>query len=115
MFFAVSHNQCDQIMKFIGLWATIQSLWQQLISPNLLHTQAIFIKVSKSLIFLVKSFWGNFYRHLAIFSGHSAHNQVFYLSKDEDESTNYEKVEKIWREKFGLKKAVKQDQTAPCF
>ena len=105
MFFAVSHNQCDQIGKFIGLLATIQSLWQQLISPNLLH----------SLIFLVKSFWGNFYRHLAIFSGHSAHNQVFYLSKDEDESTNYEKVEKIWREKFGLKKAVKQDQTAPCF
>ena len=27
-----------------------------------------------SIIFLVKSFLGNFYRHLAIFSGHTAHN-----------------------------------------
>ena len=39
------------------------SLWQQLICPNLPHTQAIFVKVSKSFIFLVKSFLGNFYRH----------------------------------------------------
>ena len=31
----------------------------------------IFVKVSKSIIFLVKSFLGNFYRHLAIFSGHT--------------------------------------------
>ena len=40
-----------------ALWATFSSLWQQLICPNL----------PKSLIFLVKSFLGNFYRHLAIF------------------------------------------------
>ena len=32
-----------------------------------------FVKVSKSLIFLVKSFLGNLYRHLAIFSGHPDH------------------------------------------
>ena len=31
-----------------------------------------FVKVSKSLIFLVKSFLGNFYKILAIFSGHTA-------------------------------------------
>ena len=30
-----------------------------------------FCKVSKSFIFPVKSFLGNFYRHLAIFSGHT--------------------------------------------
>ena len=30
-----------------------------------------FVKVSKSIIFLVKSFLGNFYRRLAIFSGHT--------------------------------------------
>ena len=30
-----------------------------------------FIKVSKSIIFLVKYFLGNFCRHLAIFSGHT--------------------------------------------
>ena len=30
-----------------------------------------FLKVSRSIIFLVKSFLGNFYRQLAIFSCHS--------------------------------------------
>ena len=58
-------NQCDQIGRFIGLWATFQSLWQQLICPNLSHSKAIF--VSKAIIFIEKSFWGNFYRHFAIF------------------------------------------------
>ena len=28
-------HQCDQIGRFIGLWATLKSLWQQLICPNL--------------------------------------------------------------------------------
>ena len=63
----VTHYQCDQIGRFIGLWASIQSLWPQLIYPNLLHSSAIFVKVSKSWIFLVKSFLGNFYGHLVIF------------------------------------------------
>ena len=58
---------CDQIGRFNGLWETFQSLWQQLICLNLLHSYAIFVKVSKSLIFLVKSFLGNFYSQLAIF------------------------------------------------
>ena len=58
-------QQCDQIGRFI--WATFRSLWQQVVCPNLPHSQAIFVKVSKSLIFLVKSFLGNFYRHLANF------------------------------------------------
>ena len=53
-------NQCDQIGRFIGLWATFQSLWQQLVCPNHPHSQAIFVNVSKSFIFLVKSFLGNF-------------------------------------------------------
>ena len=43
------------------------SLWQQLICPNLSHSKANFGKLSKSSIFLLKSFLGNFYRHLAIF------------------------------------------------
>ena len=63
--------QCDQIWRFIGLCATFQSLWQQLICPNLPHFYAIFVKVSKSFIFLMKSLLGNFSRHLAIFSGHT--------------------------------------------
>ena len=56
----VHHCQCDQI-------------WQQLFSPNLPHSLANFGKVSKSSIFLLKSFLGNFYGHLAIFSGHTDH------------------------------------------
>ena len=32
-----------------------------------------FVKESKSIIFLVKSFLAKFYRHLAIFSGHTGH------------------------------------------
>ena len=59
--------QCDQIGRFLGLWATFLSLWQQLVCPNLPHSQTILVKVSKCLIFLVKSFLVKFYRHLAIF------------------------------------------------
>ena len=44
-----------------------KALGQQLICPNLPHSQAIFEKVSKSFIFPLKSYLGNFYRHLAIF------------------------------------------------
>ena len=62
-----SDGQCDQIGQFIALWATFQSRWQQWLCPNRPHCQAIFVKVSKSFIFLVKSFSGNFYRDLAIF------------------------------------------------
>ena len=40
---------------------------KQLLCPNLPHSKAILVKVSKSLIFQVKSFLGNFNRHLAIF------------------------------------------------
>ena len=44
-----------------------KAFFQQLIIPNLLHSKSIFVKVSKSIIFLVKPFLGNFYRHLANF------------------------------------------------
>ena len=35
-----------------------------------------FVKVSKYIIFLVKSFLGNFYRHFAICSGHTDYNSL---------------------------------------
>ena len=38
-----------------------------MILPKLPTLYSIFVKVLKSFIFLVKSFLGNFYRHLAIF------------------------------------------------
>ena len=59
-------DQDDQIGQFIGLWTNFQSLWQQLIYPNLPHSWAIFVKVLKIYHFLVKSILDNFYRHLAI-------------------------------------------------
>ena len=37
-----------------------------------------FLKVSKSFIFLVKSFWGNFYRHLATFYWSHCRQGKFY-------------------------------------
>ena len=59
--------QCDQIGWFNALYTTFQSLCQQLFCPNCLHYYTIFVKSSKTLIFLLKSFLGNFYRHLMIF------------------------------------------------
>ena len=63
--------QCDQIGQFISLWVTFQSLCQQLFCQNHPHFLAIFVKRSKSFMFLVESFLGNFYRHLATFTGHT--------------------------------------------
>ena len=63
----VIEEQCDQIGRFIALWTIFQSLWQQLFCPNQPHFYAIFGKVSKPFIFLMKYFLGNFYRHLATF------------------------------------------------
>ena len=63
----LSRRRCDQIGRFFGLWTTFQSLWEQLNCQNLPQSYEIFVKVSKSIIFLVKSFLGNFFRHLAVF------------------------------------------------
>ena len=66
----VTQKQSDQIGRFIALRATFQSLWQQLFCPNF---YTIFVKAKKSFIFLVKSFLGNFYSHLAIFYARHAY------------------------------------------
>ena len=46
-------------------------LQQGLQWDQILRFIVIFVKVSKSIIFLLKSLLGNFYRHLAIISGHT--------------------------------------------
>ena len=59
----------------------ILSLWQQLICPNLPHSQA-FCKGVKIYLFFIKITLGNFYnRHLAIFSGHTAHHLRLWLTR----------------------------------
>ena len=59
-------TQYDQIGRFIALWATFQSLCNNYFSQIALFL-TILVKVSKSFIFIFKSFWVNFYRHLATF------------------------------------------------
>ena len=64
-----------------------------IILPELPTFQAIFVQVSKSFIFLVESFLGNFYKHLV--TGHTA----TYLS-------TYNKVyldRPVWNSKSALK------------
>ena len=60
--------QGDQIGRFIALWASFQSLWQQLICPQFLGK---FVKLSKSFIFLVKSFRATFIQSWQLFTGHT--------------------------------------------
>ena len=66
MFLSLS-SKCDQIGQFIGLYGNFSKLLATINSPKSSTFLAIFVKVLKSLIFLVKSFFGNFYRHLATF------------------------------------------------
>ena len=72
------HKQCDQIGRFISLWATFQSLQQQLFCPNRPDFMAIFVKLSKSFIFLVLSVLGNFYRHFATFYWSLTNDPTFH-------------------------------------
>ena len=58
-------NSVTRLGDFIALWATFQRLWQQLFCPNCPHFWGNFVMVSNYFIFLVKSFLGNFSRHLA--------------------------------------------------
>ena len=57
--------QCDQIWRFIGLWASIKCFWHHL--PKSLTFLWNFCEGIKIYHFLVKSFLGKFYRHLEIF------------------------------------------------
>ena len=57
-------KQCDQIGQFIGLWA---SFLKPLAAINLPKYPTCLGNFCKGVIFLVKSIWCNFYRHLAIF------------------------------------------------
>ena len=60
-------EQCVQIGQFIGLWATFLKPLATINLPKSPTFLDIFVKVSKAVLFLVKSFLGNFNRLLAIF------------------------------------------------
>ena len=63
-----SNAQCDQIGGFIGSFLKPLATINLPKSPTFLGN---FCKSFKSFIFRVKEFLGNFYRLLAIFSGHT--------------------------------------------
>ena len=68
------HNQCDQIGRFIALWASFLSLCQQLFSPNC-HIFMQFVNSDK--IFYYSSeihFWPLYIDIWRLFSGHIGHN-----------------------------------------
>ena len=71
-----AYNQCYHIGQFITLWATFQSLRQQLFSPKRPHSQAIFVKVSKSFIFMVQLFLATFKDNWHLFTGHCCLQQL---------------------------------------
>ena len=63
--------QCDLIGRFFAFWASIQSQLQQLFYPNRSHCYAIFVKLLKSFVFLVKSFLPTFIDIWRFFTGHT--------------------------------------------
>ena len=50
-------GQQDQIGQFIALWATFQSLWEQLFCTKRPHFKANFVKLTISFIFSEIIFW----------------------------------------------------------
>ena len=66
-FFAQSQigHLISQNLKIIFFWLNLD-YYLKTTKILLILTLNVFVKVSKSLIFLVKSFLGNFYGHLAI-------------------------------------------------
>ena len=69
-------NQCDQIGRFFALWATFKAFGKINLpkSPTFLGK---FCKGVKIYHFSREIILGNFYRHLAIFSGHTGGNGPF--------------------------------------
>ena len=52
---SLGRGQCDQIGRFMALWATFQSLWQQLFCPH----------------FSSENFWATFIDIWRLFTGHA--------------------------------------------
>jgi len=68
IYVAISVTRLGDFLDFGQLFKALSNNEFAQISHILRH---FFVEVSKSIIFLVKSFLGNFDRHLAIFSGHT--------------------------------------------
>ena len=69
----VYHLQYDQIGRFFALWVTFLKPLASINLPKSPTFLGIFVKVSKSFIFLVKSFWETFIDIWRFLSGHTDH------------------------------------------
>ena len=64
--------QCDQIGRFIALWVTFQSLWQQLFTKTA-YILGNFCKVIEIFHFSSRHhFWATFIDIGPLFTGHTA-------------------------------------------
>ena len=59
--------KCDQIWRFLDFGQLFKAFGNNKFAQISQHSKATFVNVLKSIIFVVKSFLGHFYRHLAIF------------------------------------------------
>ena len=76
---ALDRAQCDQIERFIGLWATFQSPWQQLFCPKCQHILGNFCKFVKIFHFTCKIlFWATLIDIWRFFTGHTDRALVTY-------------------------------------
>ena len=66
------YRQCDQIRRFIGLWTFLKPL-AIIIFPKSSTFLGIFCKGVKIYHVPSEIIFGNFYSHLAIFSGHTVY------------------------------------------
>ena len=61
-------NQCDQIGRFIGLWATFSSLWQQLVLPKSTTFFGNFCKCVQKYYFSTEIIFGQLLQTIGDFS-----------------------------------------------
>ena len=64
-------SQCDQIGRFIALWPTFQSQWQQLFCPNCPHFRQFLKRCWNLTFFLWNNFWATFIVIWQLFTGHT--------------------------------------------
>ena len=72
-------SSVTRLCNLLDFGQFFESLCQQLICPNLQHSQAIFVKVLKSIIFLLKLIWATFIDIWRLFTGHTVSELPIYV------------------------------------
>ena len=92
-------HQCDQIGQFIGLWATFQSLWQQLVYPNLPYCKGIkFFNFSSKKTFsrhLVTYYWSHWFSHIKGLASRSLQPIITTKRQKTEEEVSFSKDKQL--------------------